>query len=143
MEQWVNLSHNKYSYGKTIIAYSDMGRIKRLDGTIEESNYRTRIRGERIYRLIAANFLITVKNNEQIYVDHITHRPSNMNINDVRNLRWCTIKENNNFEEARKNKSKSKKGHSSWNKGLTGKNYTNHYKNGMKNQYTGGIKCGQ
>ena len=27
-----------------------------------------------------------------------------MNINDVRNLRWCTPKENNNFEEALNNK---------------------------------------
>lgn len=27
-----------------------------------------------------------------------------MNINDVRNLRWCTTKENNNFEEALINK---------------------------------------
>lgn len=26
---------------------------------------------------------------------------------------------------------------------LTGKKYTSHYKNGVKNQYTGGIKCGQ
>jgi len=28
----------------------------------------------------------------------------NMNINDVRNLRWCTPKENNNFPEAMANK---------------------------------------
>ena len=142
MEQWVN-TNNKCHRGNAIIAYSNMGRIKRLDGSIEESKYRTRIRGERIYRLIAANFLITVKNSEQIYVDHITHNPIGMNLNDARNLRWCTIKENNNFEEARDNKSKSKKGKSSWNKGLTGKNYTNHYKNGIKNQYTGGIRCGR
>lgn len=140
---WIDVPYNKYCYGRTIIAYSDTGLIKRLDGTIEESNYRTRICGERIYRLIATNFLISVHSKEQSFIDHISHNPVGMNINDVRNLRWCTIKENNNFDEARENKSKSKKGHKAWNKGLTGKNYTNHYKNGIKNQFTGGIKCGQ
>ena len=144
MEQWISISHSKYANRKTIVAVSNLGRIKRLDGTIEESKYRTRLSGgRRIYHIIADNFLITVHSKEQKYIDHITHNPIGMNLNDVRNLRWCTIKENNNFEECRMNKSKSKKGQPSWNKGLTGKDYTKHYKNGIKNQYTGGIVCGQ
>ena len=45
LEQWVNLSHNKYSYGKTIIAYSDMGRIKRLDGTHYKNGIKNQYTG--------------------------------------------------------------------------------------------------
>ena len=136
MEEWVNISHKSHR-GRCIVAVSNKGRIKLSNGVIEESKYRTRVNGGiRIYHIIADNFLITVHSKEQKYIDHITHRPSNMNINDVRNLRWCTIKENNNFEEARVNKSKSKKGKPTWNKGMSGADYTSHFKNGVKNQFT-------
>ena len=73
MEQWISISHSRYTNRKTIVAVSNLGRIKRLDGTIEE---------------------------------------------------------------ARMNKSKSKKGKSPWNKGMSGADYTNHFKNGVKNQFT-------
>lgn len=37
---WVEVPYNKYCYGRTtIIAYSDTGLIKRLDGTIEYTNH--------------------------------------------------------------------------------------------------------
>ena len=49
-------------------------------------------------------------------VDHITHYPTNYNVNDIRNLRWCTKSENNNFDERRKDLSKAKKGKISPNK---------------------------
>lgn len=135
-EEWITLNSNKHSNRYKIIAISNLGRIKRLNGKVEESKYRTRICGKRIYRIIADNFLITCKSKEQIYVDHITHEPLDMNINDVRNLRWCTQKENTNFEEARINNSNSKKGKPTWNKGMSGADYTKHYKHGVKNQYT-------
>lgn len=135
-EEWVMIAHSKYTNRKTIVAVSNLGRIKRLDGSVEDSKYRTRLcGGHRIYHIIADNFLITAHSKEQMYIDHITHNPSNMNINDVRNLRWCTIKENNNFEEACENKSKSKKGKPAWNKGISGADYTKHFKNGIKNQF--------
>lgn len=35
----------------------------------------------------------------------------NYNVNDIRNLRWCTYKENNSFEEAYSNRSNALKGH--------------------------------
>lgn len=135
-EMWINIRH-KCTKGRCIIAISNKGRIKMSNGTIEESKYRTRLSGGiRLSHIIAENFLITVRRKEQIYIDHISHNPVGMNINDVRNLRWCTNKENNNFEEARKNKSESRKGKPTWNKGMTGAKYTNHFKNGVKNQFT-------
>lgn len=136
MEQWIIISHKSHR-GRCIVAVSNKGRIKLSNGVIEESKYRTRLNGGiRISHIIADNFLITVRSKEQCYIDHISHNPVGMNINDVRNLRWCTIKENNNFEEARNNKSKSKKGKPSWNKGMKGAIYTSHFKNGVKNQFT-------
>lgn len=134
-ELWINIDH-KTTKGRVIVAVSNKGRIKLSNGTIEESKYLTRINGERIYRFIAKNFLTTVRRPEQIYIDHISHNPVSININDVRNLRWCTIKENNNFAEARNKNSESHKGKPTWNKGMSGAEYTKHYKNGVKNQYT-------
>lgn len=138
-ELWINIDH-KTTKGRVIVAVSNKGRIKLSNGTIEYSKYLTRVNGERIYRFIAKNFLITVRRPEQIYIDHISHNPICMNINDVSNLRWCTIKENNNFDEARRKMSESLKGHKAWNKGMHGSEYTNHFKNGVKNQYTGGVE---
>lgn len=97
-----------------IVAVSNMGRIKRRDGTIEFSSYRQDFyvnkEKTRIYRFIAEHFIpktqedIALGRNE---IDHITHEPVGMNINDVRNLRWCTHKENMGFEEVRTKLSKS------------------------------------
>lgn len=101
----------------TIVAVSNMGRIKRKNGTIEFSKYRQEFYVNkiktRIYRFIAEQFI--PKTQEDIEfgrdeVDHKTHEPDNMNINDVRNLRWCTHKENMGFEEARTNISNSNLG---------------------------------
>lgn len=88
-----------------------MGRYRTRDGRILESHYRQVMRFDgrlsKVHIFIADRFL--PKSEEDIRlgrncIDHITHHPLGMNVNDVRNLRWCTPKENNNFEEALNNK---------------------------------------
>lgn len=135
-----------------IVAISDTGLMKRYNGIIETIPYRQRVRYNgkivRAYRLLAETFI--PKTEEDITlgrncVDHITHNPTDMNINDIRNMRWCTYKENNNFEEAKQRKavafanrneewcrriSEGKKGKPTWNKGLHGDEYLSHYKLG-------------
>lgn len=143
---------NKSNRGDTIIAVSETGMCLLKNGTIRESRYRdcVRVNGDkiRIYRLIAAAFLQTVKRGDQTDIDHITHNPKNFNINDVRNLRWCSKVENCQFDEHRINLSNAKKGkptwnkgkvgcQQAWNKGLSGVEYIAHFKLGkVSNQYT-------
>ena len=156
--QWVEIPHGRKTKGATFVAVSDTGMLLRKNGEIVPSTYRQCVSGNRrIYRIIADNFLVTVRRPDQVQIDHITHKPGGMNINDVRNMRWCTQKENRNFPEAIENNSKSHKGkapwnsglsgteytrhfrsESVWNKGLTGLDYVKHYKDGVKNQYTKG-----
>lgn len=104
-----------------IIGISDTGMLLLYNGSIRESNYRDTInvKGKRIriYKIIADNFLQTVRRPEQLEIDHVTHKPVGMNINDVRNLRWCTHRENMGFIEHRTNLSNAKKGRPAWNKG--------------------------
>ena len=141
---------------KTVIAVSNKGRMKHKDGTISVASYRKCIRIDmlnvRVYRIIAEAFIPKTKEDIELnrdFIDHITHNPINMNINDIRNLRWCTNAENNNFEEHRLNLSNSKTGkpnyklreflkknkRTPWNKGMSGTEYTSHYKNGVRNKY--------
>ena len=98
-----------------VVAVSNMGRWKKRDGRIENIALRTGrvlIDGKRVraYIVIAEHFLVTVRRPDQICIDHITHNPEGMNVNDVRNLRWCTHKENGNFEECKERQRKSKLG---------------------------------
>lgn len=108
-ELWIETG-NLGTCGKTCIAFSNKGRIKRKNGDIIVAKLKTHIqmncRSHRLSRLVAQYFLIDCHKPEQMLVDHITHKPKEMNVNDVRNLRWCTSKENNNYEEAIINKSK-------------------------------------
>ena len=120
-----------------IVAITDTGLMKRHNGVIEPIPYRQNItlngKKVRAYRILAENFLPKTEEDIKLgrdCIDHITHTPAEMNINDVRNLRWCTYKENLNFEEAKRNKSLSMKGKPSWNKGLHGGEYLSHYKLG-------------
>ena len=160
--EWVKIPHGEKAKGTTFVAVSDTGLLMRKNGDVVESTYRQKIRlngFQRVYQFIADNFLVTVRRPDQTHIDHGTHNPVGMNINDVRNLRWCTAAENNRFDEHRSNLSNAKKGHvawnkgikmespsplkgrkrgSSWNKGLSGEDYTKHFKNGVKNQYTKG-----
>lgn len=57
-----------------------------------------------IHRIVAETFIPNVESKEQI--DHIDGNTSN---NAVSNLRWCTAKENNNFELHKLNQSISQK----------------------------------
>lgn len=113
-EQWIEIPRintNKLA----ISAISNTGKYRRLDGTEGILELRHGIRTDRereyCYYLIAEHFLITVKRPDQNRIDHITHNPTEYTVNDVRNLRWCTKKENDNFEEAIFNKSGSRSTH--------------------------------
>lgn len=110
-ELWIK-TNNKPIRGNIIIEISNMGRLKRLDGIIYDSKLRQTVKFNgkltRVYRVIAETFLPNPDNKP--CVDHKTHKPINMNINDIRNLRWCTHQENDSFPEAIKNKSNAKIG---------------------------------
>lgn len=123
-EIWIStFSTNKKDH-KTIIAISNKGRIIKKNGTVENSFYMQQFnyKGKRIliHRFIADNFIPKTEDDimkQRNCIDHITHQPIDMNINDVRNMRWCTPKENCNFKERIENLSKSKKGKPSPRKG--------------------------
>lgn len=155
-ELWIKIERKKkMKYkSKTVIELSNKGRMKHSDGSITIADYRKCIRIDmknvRVYHILAEHFIPKTEEDIKLnrtHVDHITHKPVNMNINDVRNLRWCTNKENQNFEEHRLNLSKSKFGkpnyklretlrkykRTPWNKGMKGADYTSHYKNGVRN----------
>lgn len=107
-EIWIETG-NVSNYNKTIVAVSNKGRILTKEGEVRDSKYREQvtINGEqiRIYVFIANNFIPKTEEDIKLgrnVIDHKTHEPDRMNINDVRNLRWCTNKENSNFDEARK-----------------------------------------
>lgn len=108
-EIWIEIERPINNYKPlTIIAISNRGNMKRRNGIIEPIPLRQCIKILGKYyicsRLLADKFI--PKTEEDISlgrdcVDHITHNPIDMNVNDIRNLRWCTIKENANFEEAK------------------------------------------
>lgn len=115
-EIWIDLNRILIQRD-TILAISNMGNMKLGSGIIKPIPLRQRIKilNKKYHcsRLLAEHFI--PKTEEDIAlgrdcVDHITHNPINMNVNDIRNLRWCTIRENCNFEEAKLNYSKGHKG---------------------------------
>ena len=117
-EIWVETG-NTSRQNNTIVAISNKGRIRTKDGEIRVSKRVEKVTqdGERtlIHRLIAKHFIPKTEEDIRLNrncIDHITHNPVGMNINDVRNLRWCTRKENNGFPEARENKRKAQLGKS-------------------------------
>jgi hypothetical protein len=113
-EIWKDIEHSENAHKWTYIKFSNAGRLMKKSGEIVDSRYRQliNINGDQIklHRAIADAFLITVHRPDQNCIDHITHNPVGMNINDVRNLRYCTHAENLRFPEARENNSKSKIG---------------------------------
>ncbi len=117
-EIWISTG-NKSNYRPTIIAVSNCGRIMRKNGKIEIASLRQSVYvGEKrlqmyVYRFLANNFITKTEDDilkQRNFIDHITHTPTNMHINDVRNLRWCTHQENCNFQEAKLNYSKAQIG---------------------------------
>ena len=149
--KWLELKPEMLQ-GRSIVAISDTGLMKRHNGIIEPIPYRQNVtvngKKVRAYRLIAEHFIPKTEEDIKLgrdCVDHITHEPTAMNINDIRNLRWCTYKENNNFDEAKSNQYKAqrnrnedwckrismgKKGKPTWNKGLRGDEYLSHFRLG-------------
>lgn len=106
---WIELN-NRNSHDNDIVAVSDTGMIKRKSGIIEESTLRQLItvNGNQIKlsRFLAESLIPKTEDDiihERNFVDHITHQPIDMNVNDIRNLRWCNNEENINFEEAKLN----------------------------------------
>lgn len=115
-ESWVTLPQ-KNNHMNNIEAISSKGRCRRLNGEIFIPKLKRTVTWNGkltpISHVIADCFLITVRRPEQTLVDHITHNPDGYEVHDVRNLRYCTSKENANFQERRENMSKSIK--KSWN----------------------------
>ena len=107
-EQWLELSRFNTN-NRSISAVSNTGKFRRVDGTEGILGLRqiisTKCGRIRAHRIIAEHFLITVKRPDQNQIDHITHYPTEYHVNNVLNLRWCTNRENSNFDEARANKS--------------------------------------
>lgn len=120
-EIWIEFELNKNNHMSTaIVAVSNKGNMKRRNGTIEPVPLRQVVyinsKHYVVSRLLAEHFIPKTEEDISLgrnVVDHITHNPIDMNINDVRNLRWCTQKENCNFEECINNMT----GREAWNKG--------------------------
>lgn len=112
-EQWLSMPRVRNCEGD-IVAISNTGKYRRGSSIEGILDIRQRVmyygKREHCSHIIAEHFLITVKRPDQKFIDHITHHPTEYNVNDVRNLRWCTLAENNGFEEARENTSKAMKG---------------------------------
>ena len=117
-EIWISTG-NKANYSSAIIAVSNCGRIMRRNGTIEIASCRQQVyvREKRsrmlMYRFLATTFITKTEEDilkQRNFIDHITHAPDSMYVNDIRNLRWCTQKENCNFKEAKLKQSKAKIG---------------------------------
>lgn len=89
-----------------IIAVSNCGRIMRRNGVIEFCNYRkqriTTDKGKVVLSQFLLSFFKGIDSDRPI-ADHVSHNPKDMCVNDIRNLRWATNRENSNFEEAHEN----------------------------------------
>lgn len=115
-EIWFKINHKRHKE-TTVIAISNCGRMKRNNGVVEDIplGQRTNHNGESLhcYIFLLEHFKPQTLEDKLLgryYVDHRSHSPIGMNINDIRNLRWCTQLENNRFEERRHNISKTMKG---------------------------------
>jgi len=107
-EEWIIL--REVARMDHIVAISNRGNVRYGSGDVQPAKMyaRVKLNGKviSVANLIAERFI--GKTDEDVRlgrntVDHITHNPENMLVNDVRNLRWCTRKENSNFPEAKRN----------------------------------------
>ena len=107
-ENWVVLRDSLHA--KHIVAVSNRGNVKYGNGDVQPSKIYARFKLDGkvtlIANLVAEHFMGKTDEDMELgrnTVDHVTHHPDDMNVNDVRNLRWCTRKENSNFPEAKQN----------------------------------------
>ncbi len=105
IEEWIEIKR-KHVRQDNIIAVSNFGNVKYRSGEIRPAALRQQLIEDGKHKVIAHIIIQNFKprTDEDIaanrtWVDHISHTPSDMNVNDVRNLRWCTQAENNRFEE--------------------------------------------
>ena len=107
-ETWLHIRDTKRR--NYITDLSNFGNVKYGDGSVCASTMYQRVRVNwktiPISHIVAENFV--PKTSEDIamarnLVDHKTHAPTDINVNDFRNLRWCTHKENSNFDECKRN----------------------------------------
>ena len=116
-EIWVKTESN-FRRGYNVIAFSNCGRIMRANGSCEVAKELSRVKFNNnknmlIHRAIALAFIPKTEDDilkQRDTIDQITHNPKDYFVNDVRNLRWCTIAENNGFEEIRQKMSLARKG---------------------------------
>ena len=131
-EIWVETGNNKQN--NSIVAISNTGLLRIKNGKIRVSKLRESViyKGKytTVYRFIAQHFIPKTEEDIRLNrdtVDHISHNPIGMNINDVRNLRWCTRKENNGFPEARENQRKAQLGSKHEPRSEFGRKFLEHY----------------
>lgn len=134
-EQWLEVPRVQ-KQKKAIIAISNTGKYRRGDGSEGILGLRQKVlyEGKQVHcsHIIAEHFLITVKRLDQIFIDHISHTPTEYNIDDVRNLRWCTKSENCNFEEAKEHYSIANSGDKNPMYGRTGERSSMYGRTGDK-----------
>lgn len=107
-EVWVSIRESKRM--RHIVAISNLGNVMYGDGRVKNApmyGHCKLAEGQIQFSHLIAKYFVP-KTNEDVLqhrncIDHITHNPIGMNVNDFRNLRWCTSKENSNFHEAKTN----------------------------------------
>ena len=114
-ENWIKLN-NKAKKPNAIIAVSNYGNVKQLNGVIRAAErYEYCSHNQKHYKvshIVMETWSpktaedIALGRNE---VDHISYTPDNINQNDLRNLRWCTHKENTTFKEHIENLTKARR----------------------------------
>lgn len=105
LEQWIKLN-NKAKKPNAIVEVSNLGNVKQLNGVIRvATRYEYcchNLKHYKVSHIVMETWCpktaedISLGRNE---VDHISYTPDGINQNDVRNLRWCTHKENTTFKE--------------------------------------------
>lgn len=110
IETWIHIRDSKCP--RYITDVSNFGNVRYGDGKVCPSTMYQRVMVDRkimqISHLVAECFAPKTEEDirlGRVLVDHKTHNPVDVNVNDYRNVRWCTHKENSNFLEAKNNMS--------------------------------------
>ena len=115
IETWIRIRDSKCP--RYITDVSNLGNVRYGGGKVCPSTMYQRVMVDRkitqISHLVAERFVPKTEEDIRLgrtLVDHKTHSPIDFNVNDYRNVRWCTHKENSNFPEAKNNMSTSMAG---------------------------------